>query len=72
MGAGFHTSTSTAVPGGAATWDQTMSSAGDNFDYIPAVIGIYNYQCNPHAPGMAGTFTVSTPLSVTMSQLKAN
>lgn len=68
--AGFHTSTSTAVPAGAATWDQTMSSAADNFDYIPSVTGAYNYLCTPHAPGMAGTFTVSAPLSVTMDQLK--
>lgn len=68
--AGFHTSTSTSVPLGAAPWDQTMSSAANNFDYVPTVIGTYNYQCNPHAPGMAGTFTVSTPLSVSMDQLK--
>jgi len=68
---GFHTSTSTSVPGGAATWNQSMTSAAGNFDYIPSVTGTYNYQCTPHAPVMVGTFTVSQPLPVSMEPLSA-
>ncbi|WP_118975815.1 T9SS type A sorting domain-containing protein [Taibaiella koreensis] len=67
----FHTSTSTTIPGGAVAWDQPMSSAAGNFDYIPAVTGVYNYLCTPHAPAMAGTFTVSQPLPVKMEPLSA-
>lgn len=65
---GFHTTTSLAIPGGAAAWDQTLSSAG-TFSYKPTQLGTYNYQCNPHAPGMAGTFTVSAPTPVKMSNI---
>lgn len=68
---GFHTSTSTSIPGGAVPWDQSMTSAAGNFDYIPAVTGNYNYWCTPHQPAMAGTFTVSLPLPVKMEPLSA-
>jgi len=68
--AGFHTTTSTTIPSGAASWNQTMSSAG-SFDYVPAVTGTYNYWCVPHSPAMAGTFTVTSPLPVKMDELKA-
>lgn len=65
---GFHTTTSLAIPGGATAWNQTLSSAG-SFSYKPTQLGTYNYQCNPHAPGMAGTFTVSAPTPVKMSNV---
>jgi len=57
LAGGSHTSTSTSVPSGAATWNQTLSSTP--FIYVPSVVGAYAYQCNFHASmGMTGTFTV--------------
>ncbi len=68
-GGGTHTTTSLGIPGGAASWNQPMTSASTTFSYKPTVLGVYNYQCNPHAPAMAGTFTVSAPTPVKMSNM---
>lgn len=62
---GSHTTTSTTIPGGAATWDQPINIEFQQFDYIPTVTGTYNYWCTPHAPGMAGSFTVGTAVGIT-------
>jgi len=51
---GFHTTTSTTIPVGAAAWNAPMQSAGQTFIYKITVAGTYNYECEPHAPGMAG------------------
>jgi plastocyanin len=62
---GSHTTTSTNIPSGAASWDNPMTSAAPTFTYIPAVIGTYNYKCTPHeSMGMVGTFDVVKPTSV--------
>lgn len=66
---GTHTTTSLGIPGGATAWNQPMTAASTTYTYKPAVQGVYNYQCNPHAPGMAGTFTVSAPTPVKMGNV---
>ena len=54
---GTHTTTSTSVPSGAATWDSPMTSTNTTFLYIISKAGTYNYQCSIHASmGMTGTF----------------
>jgi plastocyanin len=56
---GSHTTTSTAIPNGAAAWDKPMDASNLTFDYIPTVIGTYHYKCTPHeSMGMVGQFTV--------------
>ncbi len=56
----FHTTTSTAVPAGAVTWDAPIDSTHPSFIYVVAVAGQYNYRCNFHyLMGMVGTFNAS-------------
>ncbi|MCW3122947.1 MAG: hypothetical protein JWQ38_2439 [Flavipsychrobacter sp.] len=57
---GVHTTTSTsAIPSGAAPWNSNLSSSVASFIYKPTVAGTYNYQCTFHASmGMTGSFTV--------------
>jgi plastocyanin len=58
-GSGTHTTTSTSVPTGAATWNAPLNSTNKTFDYIIKIGGAYNYQCNFHVSmGMKGSFTV--------------
>lgn len=42
------------------------------FQYKVTVAGTYNYWCTPHAPGMAGTFTASEILPVTLTSFLVN
>lgn len=56
---GAHTTTSSAIPAGAATWNKAMNQSSQTFMYRVTTAGIYNYVCTPHAPGMAGSFTAS-------------
>ena len=58
-----HTTTSTSVPAGANTWDQTLTSSSQVYEYIPTVAGAYNYVCTFHS-SMVATFTVITPLGI--------
>lgn len=63
---GSHTTTSTNVPVGAATWDNPMDATHTSFMYVPTVQGSYSYKCTPHASmGMTGSFTVLPPVAVT-------
>jgi plastocyanin len=56
---GLHTTTSTNIPSGAATWDSQVDATHLTFDYIPAHPGDYHYQCTYDvALGMIGQFTV--------------
>ncbi len=59
---GSHTTTSSVIPAGAATWDSPLSSGNPTFTYIPQVEGEYEYVCTPHeSMGMVGNFEVSSP-----------
>lgn len=63
----IHTTTSTSVPSGAASWDQLVNTANPTFEYIITEAGMYNYVCTPHASmGMTGVFTATFPTSVPM------
>ena len=58
-GSGSHTTTSTTIPSGAATWSNDLNSGSTSFIYVPTVAGTYNYQCNIHfSMGMVGSFEV--------------
>ncbi|KAA5534840.1 T9SS type A sorting domain-containing protein [Taibaiella lutea] len=63
--AGFHTTTSINIPGGAASWDQQITTSGDSYSYVPTIVGTYEYNCTYHAPMMSGTFTVTSAVSET-------
>ncbi|MEI7982630.1 MAG: T9SS type A sorting domain-containing protein [Bacteroidota bacterium] len=63
---GTHTTTSTTIPAGAASWNHPITSASQTFDYMPTTIGVYNYKCTPHAAmGMVGSFTVDVAAGIT-------
>ena len=62
-----HTITSTNIPSGAASFDEIWQAPADTFfQYIPQVVGIYEYECTPHAmSGMTGSFEVTgTPSNI--------
>ncbi len=50
---------STSLPGGAATFNQPINSGSQTYSYVLTVAGTYNYNCQFHAPSMAGTLNVS-------------
>ena len=56
-----HTITSDNIPNGAIPFDQIWQLPADTFfQYIPQVVGLYQYVCTPHIPfGMIGEFTVT-------------
>jgi len=63
---GTHTTTSTAVPTGAASWNSPITSSNTFFEYKVTEPGVYNYKCNIHAAmGMVGTFTASVVTGIT-------
>jgi plastocyanin len=56
---GTHTTTSLAIPSGAAAWDHAINSSSTSFVYVPSKTGTYNYKCTFHASlGMVASFTV--------------
>jgi plastocyanin len=59
---GSHTTTDTAIPNGAATWDAMINSSSTTFSYKVTVAGNYGYHCSFHSTlGMVAGFTaVST------------
>ena len=57
---GSHTTTSTSVPTGAASWNTPLNSSSTSFQYIITKTGTYNFQCNFHyTMGMTGTLTAN-------------
>jgi plastocyanin len=57
---GAHTTTSTSIPPGAASWNSKITSAHPSFTYIPTIAGTYNYQCAfDSAAGMTARFMVT-------------
>jgi len=60
-----HTTTSSNIPFGAATWDESVNTANPFFEYIITTDGQYDYVCTPHVSmGMVASFTVTTATSV--------
>ncbi len=63
--AGFHN-----VNGTQATFSSNPASFGNSpasgwtYFFVFTVAGVYNYQCDVHAPNMAGTVTVQTPVGI--------
>lgn len=69
---GTHTTTSTSVPTGAATWDQPLNATNLVYDYVARVPGTYDYICIPHESlGMTGQFTVQSVTPVKMTNLSS-
>ncbi len=67
--AGYHTTTSTSVPSGAASWNAQLTPTDTTFMYVTTTAGVYQYQCNIHGSmGMVAQFTVTDPLSVSTIQ----
>lgn len=64
---GFHTTTSTTIPVGAAPWDSPMDVNTTRFSYVVNVPGVYNYTCLPHAAEMQGVIRVSANIAQTIS-----
>lgn len=64
---GSHTTTSTSVPNGAASWNNPMNTNNKTFLYKITAAGTYSYDCIPHAPDMAGTITASIILPVVIN-----
>jgi trimeric autotransporter adhesin len=67
LGSGYHTTTSTTIPSGAAPWDYAFVPSTDTvFSYVPADTGTYNYNCTYHSGlGMAGSFRVGPSAGAT-------
>ncbi len=63
---GFHTTTSTSTPSGAASWDAPMDGSNTTFSYTITTAGVYNYVCSFHS-NMVGTFTVNGALPVKLT-----
>jgi plastocyanin len=62
---GSHTTTSTSVPSGAATWDNPINSTSTQFQIQLTVVGTYNYYCMMHPSSMLGTITVTSATGLT-------
>ncbi|MFN5459803.1 MAG: T9SS type A sorting domain-containing protein [Bacteroidota bacterium] len=63
----MHTITSTNIPSGAQSFNQMWQLPADTFfQYIPTVVGVYNFECTPHVSmNMIGSFTVGSSVGVT-------
>ena len=51
---GSHTTTSTTIPAGAASWDSPITSGNQVFEYKVTVSGSYDYKCTPHSSIQTG------------------
>jgi plastocyanin len=58
---GSHTTTSTSVPAGAASWNSAISANVTTFSYVVTEAGTYNYQCTPHSGFMFASFVAQMP-----------
>lgn len=54
---GSHTTTSTAVPVGAATWNSAINSTTPMYMYVVETEGLYSYHCIPHSGSMFESFS---------------
>jgi plastocyanin len=73
---GSHTTTSSSIPAGAASWDELITSGNQTYSYTVTTAGTYNYVCTPHAGmGMVGSFiatAAANTLTVTPSNQNVN
>lgn len=69
---GFHNTASVTIPFGADPWSAPVSNAGFSYEYTVTAPGTYNYQCDPHAGFMTGSFTASGVVPVTLSSFLVN
>ena len=60
---GFHNINATLAtfPNNPEGFGNTAASNSWTFQWIFNVAGTYDYQCDPHAPGMSGVINVNTP-----------
>jgi len=68
---GSHTTTSTTIPGSAASWDEPINSSNTSYEYRVTVAGVYNYLCTPHSSSQIGSFTATAP-AATLSVSPSN
>ena len=69
-----HTITSTTIPAGAIAFDQVWNAPADTFfQYVPLVVGTYNFECTPHASmNMNGSIVVQAAAGITANQAQTN
>jgi plastocyanin len=63
----LHTITSVNIPPGAAPFDQIWQAPADTFfQYVPTEVGLYLYECTPHASSfnMIGSFIIYPPVGI--------
>ncbi len=63
-----HSTTSLAIPLGAASWNSPMTTDVRVFEYPVTTEGTYQYECNPHSGGMTGSFTASANTSTGLAK----
>lgn len=75
----IHTTTSSNIPLGAASWNRELNQSSPIFLYSPLISGSYDYNCSFHfQEGMVGHFTVhgstgiTETISTTSMELKGN
>ena len=69
---GNHTTTSSNIPSGAATWDQPINSTHLTYEYTVTVAGTYNYVCTPHVGmGMIASFVATTTTGISENNKNA-
>jgi plastocyanin len=65
---GGHTTSSSGVPAGAATWDAPMNVLNKSFDYTVTTPGTYSFFCKIHgAAVMSGSFVATGVMPVILS-----
>jgi plastocyanin len=67
---GSHTTTSTAVPSGAATWDSPITPNVTMFSYKVTEAGTYDYICTPH--GFTGQIIATIPTGIESPDASVN
>jgi predicted extracellular nuclease len=53
--------TQATFPGNPASFTSGAAGMAWTYQFVFTIPGVYDYQCDPHAPSMAGTITVSSP-----------
>lgn len=73
-GSGFpHTTTSSGVPSGAVSWDDSLTLTKPVFNYVIRIPGTYSYICKPHVGrGMVGQFMVASAAPVKLVNFSAS